>query len=228
MRTRAVLSFLTFGLAASVAAGGCQIIAGLSSLTVGSGGSGGAGTGAVSSASAGTTASASTGPGSAGTGGGCTASTQCSPTTFCEPQNHTCEPCGSDPPPPTGVTCTPGMRPCNACDDAGTCLADCSAPNSCNASFTLQGPGTVVFTCDADCNGITITCTGPHECDLVCSNGGCTDLTFQCSQDGPCQLTCSDMSSCQGVKFNAGDNKCLYGGPPGPMVVPVAGHCGCM
>jgi hypothetical protein len=202
MRTRAAVLILTAGLAA-IAAGGCQILAGLTVLQAGTGGAGG-------------------GPTQAMCGG-----KLCDPDQLCGMMGMMCVPC--DMPPQMPSMCTVGGL-CTACLTDGTCVVDCTKMN-CPLVMNLP-PMPVQVECGGQCNpgaqnnNTQIACNGPFPCTVHCGVGGCAMMQMQCSKDGPCKLRC-DAMGCNMANLTCGDNDCDVTNfkPPSAPAPPVHQLC---
>ena len=213
MRTRTIVAGLTLALAASTAAGGCQIIAELNTLQVI--GTGGGMSGATSTS--GTTSS----------GAPCTPGTACGAT--CEGSTVTppgsCGPkgaCSSQPTPcMDGFACVAGGTTCNStCTEDSQCAAGhvCApaGPNGMPASQCLACGGYPMGMCMAgvdggcasSCDGATCvttcgagtSCAGTSQAPLVVDatkaparlvcDSTCLGSTILCKGVFPCEIDC--------------------------------------
>jgi len=131
----------------------------------------------------------------------------CAADGFCDQPPGTesgrCEACGWAP--------TPGTCPVDGCEAcAGSvCTKTCDAPDECTTNLTLVGEKGVgsELHCKDQCNDITVTCTGPNPCEVVCDAGGCRNLQLKCDRIGQCKLTCKGPS-CEGATMSCGKNAC--------------------
>jgi hypothetical protein len=184
---------------------GCQIIAQINGLHVGTGGAAGAG-GMV-------------GAGATEGGGMAQCTPACGTDEFCAADlaTPTCMPCGI----PDGGSCQPGQlgMACPSCDGP-LCTLPCCPPMGASVE-AKQGPTQIICNDPSSsssssssapmppstCNQASITCAGGYLCEVICYNDACQGLTLICADDGPCRLTCHD-TSCEGATVLCGSNEC--------------------
>ncbi len=215
MRTRTILSGLTVVLLTTAAAGGCQVIAELNTLQVGTGGGAGTGTGSGASCHPGTQCSATcegsmsapaspctaegtcaVSPTPCPSGFGCADETSCNTTCTSTSQcakGNVCYPAAPNGGPASecvacGVPHVGGMcsTSCASCED-GTCTTTCGAGTSC------AGTGAAPLVVDATTGAAKLTC------DSTCSNS-----TIQCKGLFPCEVDCppgsgTEPPTCSGM-----------------------------
>jgi hypothetical protein len=248
MRTRTLVAGLTLALAASTAAGGCQIIAELNTLqVVGTGGAGPTSTGPTTG-STGSAAGCQCTDGFGCVAGGTTCNTTCTQDSECA-KGYTCAPAGPGGMPasqclacggsPMGRCMEGGDGGCASCDGQ-TCVTTCSAGAPCtgtsSAPFVVDATmAPARLTCDSTCTGSTILCVGVFPCEVDCPMGSggptCgTKTTIECG-GGPCTLAC-DMMGCAGVTLQCADNACVgtyyvQGMVPAPIISDCGNACSC-
>jgi hypothetical protein len=221
MRTRAIFTALLLATACVAPAVGCQIIAGITSLEVGTGGSSSS-TGGLPSCMPGMPCgdvclgNAQVAAATCDDAGACPGQvTPCQgPNNLClQPPSVApmCAPCGTFPNMDTSVCAAPD---CASCDDGGTtCVTSCDGPGSCPAGGSPHILDATKSKATFQCNGmgvcdqLVVECQGPFPCELVC-DGGCLGTTLKCSGTGPCKLTCA-AKSCMNAKVECGNNTCV-------------------
>jgi hypothetical protein len=206
MRQRAVFGVLTMALAFGAAAAGCQIIAQLTVLEVGTGG---AGTGGSTSSRN----SSSSGGADCMMAPGCPDGSICLPGPPGMPSMTTCEACGAA---PAGGVCPMG---CDSCTQQ-TCFKSCGDA-ACSMTLLAQTSGVKLHCASGQCTSI-ITCQGAYPCEVDCDMGACTGLTMVCDV-GPCVLDCAGMG-CMNATLTCGDNRCTIEAPPPPDAMPAPYH----
>jgi len=132
-----------------------------------------------------------------------------------------CKACGWMP--PAGLCMT-----CEFCAD-DLCTTTCDQVDECTTNRTLDAIMGIHqrLLCKDQCNDITIACSGPSPCEIVCENGGCQNLKVICGKVGLCNLVCNG-ASCAGATMMCGDNACTATCDSGATITQnCGGACSC-
>ncbi len=222
MRTRTIVAGMTLALAFT-AAGGCQIIAQLNTLQVGTGGGPGADGGAPCQPQApcgGTCMGSTLTPsGICGADGTCPSVPQACPSDFaCADETKCNTSCGPNADCAAGHICYPqgigggSGSQCMACGDTPKAMCT-QGPSLCTGTCDPSSPGTCDTTCDGGCAGTFTLNAVTFAAKLTC-DASCASSTIKCMGLFPCEIDCPSLGtgmgtpSCHGTTVQCDDGPC--------------------